>query len=75
VNQTLNQLTMNFKAVKVKLYLCLTKHYAMKAYGRVDVYIHDFKVIQNNKRLIVSIIHNTSVMPVEIQGKSLPFAI
>jgi hypothetical protein len=22
---------------KVKLFLCLTKHYAMKAYGRVDV--------------------------------------
>jgi hypothetical protein len=25
------------KGKKVKLSLCLTKHYAMKAYGRVDV--------------------------------------
>jgi hypothetical protein len=28
--------------VKVKLSLCLTKHYAMKAYGRMDVQIHYF---------------------------------
>jgi hypothetical protein len=27
---------------KVKLTLCLTKHYAMKTYGGVDVYIHVF---------------------------------
>jgi hypothetical protein len=29
------------KAKKVKLFLCLTKHYAMKAYGGMD-YIHVF---------------------------------
>jgi hypothetical protein len=28
--------------MKVRLPLCLTKHYAMKAYGGVDVYIHVF---------------------------------
>jgi hypothetical protein len=28
------------EAKRVKLFLCLTKHYAMKAYGEVDVYIH-----------------------------------
>jgi hypothetical protein len=25
---------------KVKLSLCSTKHYAMKTYGEVDIYIH-----------------------------------
>jgi hypothetical protein len=28
--------------VKVKLFLYLIKYYAVKAYGGVDVYIHDF---------------------------------
>jgi hypothetical protein len=28
--------------MKVNLSLCLTKHYATKAYGGVDVYIHVF---------------------------------
>jgi hypothetical protein len=26
--------------VKLKLFLCLTNHHAMKTYGRVDVWIH-----------------------------------
>jgi hypothetical protein len=30
--------------MKIKLSLCLTKYYAMKVYGGVDVYIHIFLV-------------------------------
>jgi hypothetical protein len=28
--------------VKVRLSLCLTKHHSMKAYWRVEVYLHTF---------------------------------
>jgi hypothetical protein len=30
------------RKMEVKLSLCLTKHYAMKTYGEVDVYVHFF---------------------------------
>jgi hypothetical protein len=30
--------------IKVNMSLCLTKHYAMKAYGGMDVYIDDFLI-------------------------------
>jgi hypothetical protein len=33
---------LNYIKYKVKLPLCLTKHYTMKAYGGVDVLIHVF---------------------------------
>jgi hypothetical protein len=33
---------------KVKLSLCLSKHYTMKTYGRVEVYIHSFLTLAQN---------------------------
>jgi hypothetical protein len=39
---SLSEIVWLFLVVKVKLSLCLTKHYTIKAYWGVDVYIHIF---------------------------------
>jgi hypothetical protein len=35
---------------KVKLSLCLTKHYAMKTYWGVEVYLHEFFDLGTRRR-------------------------
>jgi hypothetical protein len=40
---------------KIKLSLCLTKHYAMKAYVGVDVYVHIFLTLVQVVETIIQI--------------------
>jgi hypothetical protein len=54
------------KGKKVKLFLCLTKHHAMKTYWGVEVYLHAFFELDTRWRCMVS----CTPWPLYPQGKS-----